>query len=74
MNITDLNCGERGIVTQLDCRETVKERLRALRIAPGESVRLLKVSFFKKTYLLQAGSTQIALRREIAQCVSIKRI
>lgn len=73
MNITDLGLGERGIVLAVDCEQSVKERLRALNIRSGGVVRILKVSFFKKTYLLQAGVSRVALRREVAACVTVRK-
>ncbi len=74
MNITDLKCGERGIVTGVECEAPLKERLSALNIRSGGVVRLLKVSYFKKTFFLQSGGSRLALRREVAVCVSIKKV
>lgn len=74
MNITDLNKGERAIVLSVDCAAPVRERLRTLNIRPGGVVRVLKVSLFKRTYLLMAGGSEVALRREVAQCVRLRRV
>ena len=73
MNITELKPGERGLVENVTCKEALKERLRSLHIRTGGYVRLLKVSFFKKTYLVQAGGSRVALRKDVAACVEIKK-
>lgn len=74
MDITDLKQDERGFVEEVACAAALERRLRSLHICKGEMVRLLKVSFFKKTYLVQAGGSRIALRREVAACVHIRKI
>ncbi len=73
MNITDLNRGERAVVTSIDLSEPLRERLRTLDLRPGGVVRILKVSFFKKTYLLQAMGSRVALSREVACCISVRK-
>lgn len=74
MNITNLRSGERGIVTSVECSPALKERLRSLNVRSGGVIRLKKVSFFKKTYLIQAMGSQIALRKEVAVCVNIRKV
>ena len=74
MNITDLHCGERGVVLEVSSPEPLQGRLRSLNIRSGSAIRLLKVSFFKKTFLIQAGGSKIALRKEVAACVSIRKL
>ena len=73
MDITDLKRGERGVVTEVDLSPPLRERLRTLDIRPGGVVRVLKISFFKKTYLLQAMGSRVALSREVAACVRIRK-
>ena len=73
MDITLLKRGERGIVQSVSSAAPLKERLRSLNIRPGASVLLVKTSFFKKTFLVQAGGSLIALRKEVATCVSVKK-
>ena len=74
MNITDLQPNERGVVLAVSCEETLKERLRSLNIHKEVILRLMKISFFKKTYLVQADGSLIALRKEVAQCVEIRKV
>ncbi len=72
MTICDLVPGERAVIAAVKAPARIKERLRALNIRPTADVLLLKVSFFKKTYLVQAGS-MVVLRREAAECVIIRK-
>ena len=58
---------------QVSCGAELKERLRSLNICAGGAVELLKVSFLKKTYLVQAGGSLIALRKEVAECVNVQK-
>ncbi len=72
MNITQMRCGERATVLSVECDRELKERLSSLNIRPNATVRLVKISFFRKTYLLRAGSSCVAIRREVAECVKLK--
>ena len=74
MNVTDLKRSERAIVTSVEVSPQLKERLRTLNVRPGGVIRILKVSFFKKTYLLQAGGSRVALSREVAHCVYVRKV
>ncbi len=74
MNITDLKRGERGVVTSVELSPALRERLRTLNIRSGGVVRVLKVSFFKKTYLVQAVGSRVALSEEVASCVGVKKV
>lgn len=74
MNITDLKRGDRGIVTAVEVAPRLKERLRTLNVRSGCVVRVLKVSFFKKTYLLQASGSRLAVSKEVASCVCVRKV
>ena len=74
MNITQLSCGERAIITSVECSAALKERLRSLNVREGAHITLVKISFFQKKYLIRAGGSSIAVRREVAECENVKRI
>ena len=74
MNITQLSCGARATVLSVACSAALKERLRSLNIREGATITLVKISFFRKTYLVKTGGSSIAVRREVAECVSVKQI
>ena len=73
MNICDMKMGERGQVLSVELEEEVVQRLRYLGVAPNAEILILKVSLFKKTYLVQAGSAKIAIGREVAQKIIVCR-
>ncbi len=73
MNICQLKRGESAFVMRVDVEAPLKERLRSLNVYPNSKITLLKVSPFKKTYLLQAGSAVVAMRREIASGIRVFR-
>lgn len=73
MDITQLNAGERATVLSVSCQDTLKDRFAALGILPGAEFVVLKVSLLKKTYLIGTQTSQVAIRKEAAQCVSIKK-
>lgn len=73
MNITQLQKGERAVVLSVGAPEPLKERLRSLNIRAGGEVRLLKISPFRRTFLLQCGS-MVAVRREVAEWIEIRKL
>ncbi len=73
MTVCDLKKGERAVVLKVELNEEMSGRLRYLNVYKGAKVTLLKVSLFKKTWLLQAKSAKIALRREVAQGIRVWR-
>ena len=73
MNICDLKKGERAVVFHVNLPVAMRERLRFLGIYSGAKLVLLKVSLFKKTFLVQAGSAKVALGRDVAEEVRVCR-
>ena len=73
MSVCDMKTGERAKVLSVEFDEEVRERLRYLGVSAGAEIVLLKVSFFKKTYLVQARSAKIAIGREVAEGIRICR-
>lgn len=72
MNLLDLHPGQRAVVVHVDCSPALKERLRSLNVRAGSVVKLMKVSLFQKTFLIQASNSQIALRREVAASIHVR--
>ncbi len=73
MNVCDMKAGEEAVIEVVELADEVKERLRYLNVAAGAPLVLLKVSFFKKTYLIQARSAKIAIGREVAEGIKVCR-
>ncbi len=73
MNLCELKRGERAVVLKVELPPPIRERLCALRIYAGAKLVLLKTSLFRRTFVVQAGSSKVALRREIAAGVRVWR-
>ncbi|MBD5636575.1 MAG: ferrous iron transport protein A [Clostridia bacterium] len=73
MNVCDMKAGEEALVEEIALSDEVKERFRYLNVTAGAPLTLLKVSFFKKTYLIQARSAKIAIGREVAEGIKVCR-
>lgn len=73
MNVCDMKVGETALVKKVGLPDRVRERLKYLNVAEGASLVLLKASFFKKTYLIQARSAKIAIGREVAEGIEVCR-
>lgn len=73
MNVCDLKKGERAVVLKVELPDAVRDRLRFLNVYKGANIVLLKVSFRKKTYLLQARSAKFALDRQTAEGIRVWR-
>ena len=71
MTICDLKRGARAVVLKVDADAPVRERLHSYGLFTGAKFTLLRVSMFKKTYLLQVGGTRVALGRDVAAGVRI---
>ena len=71
MSVCDMKTGEKAAVKEVELPAQVRERLRYLGITAGAQIVLLKVSFFKNTYLIQAQSAKIAIGREVAEGIKL---
>lgn len=74
MNICDLKRGDRAIVLKVDLPAEQRGRLMTFRICAGGHILLHKVSPRKRTFVVGAGGTCVALGWEIAQGVSVWKI
>ncbi len=73
MTICDMKRGESAVVLKVELSRELRERMLSFRIHAGAKITMLKVSPFKKTYLLQAGSSRVALARDAALGVRVWR-
>ena len=69
MTLNELKRGDSAVVLRTDVPSPIRERLRSLNVYPNAKITVVKVSPMKKTYLLQAGNSQVAMRREIADII-----
>lgn len=73
MTLNELKRGDSAVILRTDVPSPIRERLRSLGVYPNAKITMMKVSPFKKTYLLRAGSSQVAMRREIAAMIRVFR-
>ena len=71
MTVCDLKKGETATVVGLGVSPQLKERLRALNIFPTAKITLLKVSLFRKTYLVGVGFCKVAMRKSVAREIRV---
>ena len=71
MTICDLKRGDRGVVLKVECDGPLREKLISLGVFTGAKLIVLKISPFRHTYLIQAGSGRLLLRKEAAAGVRI---
>ena len=71
MTICDLKKGSRAVVLKVEGDTAVRERLYSYGLFTGAKIVLLRVSAFKKTYLLQVGGTRVALEKGIAAGIRV---
>ncbi len=71
MTVADLRRGERAVVIRVALDEELRARLAFLRVFAGAKISMLKVSLFKKTFLIQAGTATIALERGAAEGILV---
>ena len=73
MVVSDLKKGDRAVILRVELSDAVKERLRVLDIRPGAEIVVFRISPFRATYLLGAGHSKVAIRREISKKVQVFR-
>lgn len=71
MNLAELKRGDNAVVLRVGLEPSVCARLRSLNVYPNAKISLVKVSLFKKTYLVAAGSLLVAMRKEIAEGIRV---
>ena len=74
MTVCDLKRGQGAVVLKVELSEEMQTRLRYLNVYKGAKISLVKVSFRKKTYLLQAGTAKVALDSGTAAGIRVWRI
>lgn len=73
MTIADLNKGESGIITD-SSSEAIPLKLLEMGCLPGNEVQLIQVAPFEDPLYLNVNGSHLAIRRETASLILIKRI
>ncbi len=68
----ELSPGECGEIELIEDKGAVTQRLMALAMLPGATVRVMRVAPFGDPIMLRVGESRISMRREDAARVLIK--
>ena len=72
--LSQLNCGESGVILQILGDQKTKQRLLQLGFTSGQIVKILAVSSLKKSFLISVRSYTLAIRKSNLDCVEVKRL
>jgi len=74
MNLTELKKGNRAEILNISADKALKDRLTSFGVMKGEELLLRGCSLAKQTIEIEVGSTLIALRRDEAVKIDVKKI
>jgi ferrous iron transport protein A len=72
--LASLRLGERGVVQSLRCKGLIRRRMLDLGLVPGTEVEAVMLSPNGDPVAYQVRGTMLALRREDAEAVEIRRV
>lgn len=73
LTIAHLKRGERGIITDISS-DTIPLKLLEMGCLPGNEVKLIQVAPFKDPMYLDINGSHLAIRKETAEQIQIKKI
>jgi ferrous iron transport protein A len=73
-SLAEMRKGEKGVIRSIDADSELRNRLHSFGIIPGETLEVKECSLAKKTMNIEVEGTQIALRDEEAEKISVKKI
>lgn len=74
MNLTELKKGNRAEILKVSADKALKDRLTSFGVMKGEELLIKGCSLAKQTIEIEVGSTLIALRKDEAEKIEIKKI
>lgn len=74
MNLTELRKGNKAEILKISADKALKDRLHAFGVMKGEELTIKGCSLAKQTMEIKVGSTLIALRREEAEKIEVRKI
>ena len=74
MNATQLKKGNRALIIKINADKALKDRLNSFGIMRDEELTIKGCSLAKQTIEIEVGSTLIALRRDEAEKIDVKKI
>ena len=74
MSLAELRKGEKGVISSINADSELRNRLHSFGIISGETLEVKECSLAKKTMNIEIEGTQIALREEEAEKISVKKL
>ena len=74
MKLTELTKGDRAEIVKIHADKPLKDRLSSFGVMRGEELIVKGCSIAKQTMEIEVGSTLIALRKEEAEKIEVKKI
>ena len=72
MTLAQLNKGEKGVIEDLNT-DMVPLKLIEMGCLPGNQIELLQLALFKDPLFLNVNGSQVAIRKETAEHIQVKR-
>ena len=74
MNLTELIKGNKAEIIKVSADKALKDRLSSFGVMKGEELLIKGCSLAKQTIEIEVGSTLIALRKDEAAKIEVKKI
>ncbi|MFP4172062.1 MAG: ferrous iron transport protein A [Candidatus Hydrogenedentota bacterium] len=71
--LSELRPGERGVVQHIAARESGRQRLLEMGFVPGATVETVRVSPLGDPMEVIVSGYHLAIRRQDARCISLRR-
>lgn len=72
MSVFDLRIGGEGVISSVAVEGTAGERLQSLGVVRGARITCIAFSMFRGSVLIAVGGNRIAIRKEVADKISIE--
>jgi Fe2+ transport system protein FeoA len=73
MNLSELQKGDKGLITKINAGKNLKSRLYSFGIYKGARFEIMACSLAKNTMELKVGNTMIALRRGEVEKIEVEK-
>ena len=73
MILTELRKGDRAVITRLHADPELRHRLHSFGIIPGETLEVKGCSLARQTMEIDVDGTLIALRKEQAEKIEVRK-
>ena len=74
MTLTELTKGEKAEIIKINAEKALRDRLTSFGVMRGEELLVKGCSLAKQTMEIEVGSTLIALRKDEADKIEVKKI